>query len=487
MKQMKKTIYTLIGIAIMLLGFFVPEGAVITQTGMRVLFIFIGTLFLWTAVGGPWVSVLSITMIGFSGYTETFGAAFTKALGDETILMTMFMFVLFAGGLAESGCMQYVTRWVLTRKFIAGKPYVMLAAIAICSYALAFVANQMVSAIIMIAVVAALCETVGIEHGKDKVWIYLFGMILLGAGIGQPGFVYKGIGLTMINVFTKVSEGAYVISPNGYMIYNVIMSMILIVTMLALIKFVFRPDMSKLKAVTVDVMKQASDLPPISKQQKCWLWVLVLFLVLAILPNIGSLGKLPIISTLKTINVIGISALFVVVLSIVKVDGEPMLQFQKAATKGIVWNVLFMVASGMMLGQAIGNADLGIITAIKQWLQPILADKPTLLVVFIIYLAALLITQFAVNLAMAIALMPIVVACSASLGLNPAPIALGVMMICFIAMMTPAASPLSAFCYGQDKYFSAKEIQSYAIPLSLIAVVIFTFIGYPLAAICVGI
>ena len=269
MKQMKKTIYTLIGIAIMLLGFFVPEGAVITQTGMRVLFIFIGTLFLWTAVGGPWVSLLSITMIGFSGYTETFGAAFTKALGDETILMTMFMFVLFAGGLAESGCMQYVTRWVLTRKFIAGKPYVMLAAIAICSYALAFVANQMVSAIIMIAVVAALCETVGIEHGKDKVWIYLFGMILLGAGIGQPGFVYKGIGLTMINVFTKVSEGAYVISPNGYMIYNVIMSMILIVTMLALIKFVFRPDMSKLKAVTVDVMKQASDLPPISKQQKC--------------------------------------------------------------------------------------------------------------------------------------------------------------------------------------------------------------------------
>ena len=78
----------------------------------------------------------------------------------------------------------------MTRKFIAGKPYVMLAAIAICSYALAFVANQMVSAIIMIAVVAALCETVGIEHGKDKVWIYLFGMILLGAGIGQPGFVY---------------------------------------------------------------------------------------------------------------------------------------------------------------------------------------------------------------------------------------------------------------------------------------------------------
>lgn len=479
--------YTIIGIVLMLLGFLIPGVGTITPVGMRVLFIFIGTLFLWTAVGGPWVSILAIALMGFSGYTESFGAAFQNALGDETILLVLFMFVLFAGGLAESGCIQYVTQWILTRKFIAGKPYVMMAAIGICSYALAFVVNQMVSSIIMIAIVAALCETIGLKHGEDKVWTYLFGMILLGAGIGQPGFVYKGIGMNLIRVFGNVSGGAYTISPIGYMLFNLIMSMLLIVTMLLMVKFVFRPDTSKLEKVTVDVLKESSKLPPISKQQKCWLFVLVTFLLAVILPNLGSLGTLPVLSTLKSVGAMGVGMFWIIVLSIVPVDGAPMLQFQKAAGKGIVWNVLFMVAAGMMLGGALGDGELGIIAAIKGILQPILVGKPTLLVVFIIYLAALLITQFAVNMAMAIALMPIVVACAESLGLNPAPIALGVMMICFIAMMTPAASPLAAFCYGQDKYYSSKEIQSYAIPLSFIAVVLFTLVGYPLASILVGI
>ena len=46
MKQMKKTIYTLIGIAIMLLGFFATCNVRQNdQTGMRVLFIFTGDKF----------------------------------------------------------------------------------------------------------------------------------------------------------------------------------------------------------------------------------------------------------------------------------------------------------------------------------------------------------------------------------------------------------------------------------------------------------
>lgn len=60
-------------------------------------------------------------------------------------------------------------------------------------------------------------------------------------------------------------------------------------------------------------------------------------------------------------------------------------------------------------------------------------------------------------------------------------------MICFIAMMTPAASPLAALCYGEEKYFTAKEIQSYAIPISFLAVILFTLVGYPLAGVLAGI
>lgn len=208
---------------------------------------------------------------------------------------------------------------------------------------------------------------------------------------------------------------------------------------------------------------------------------------MTILPTMGNLGTLPVLSLLKKVGVLGILVFWIVTFAVVKIEGKPLLNIQKAAGTGIVWNVLLMVAAGLLLGNAIGNTDLGIIIAIKNFLTPVLAGKPTLVIVFIIYLAALLITNFAVNVAMAIALMPVIVACSTQLGLNPAPIALGVMMICFVAMMTPAASPLAAFCYGEEKYYTSQEIRSYAVPISFIAVLLFTFIGYPLAMIMVGI
>ncbi len=487
MKDIKKILCIILGIGLMLIGFLLPAMGPVTEVGMKIAFIFLGTLFLWSTVGGPWVSLLSIAMVGLSGYTESFAVAFSLAMGDDSIILVILMFILFGGGLTSSDSMQYVTRWILTRNFIAGRPYIILATIGLCSYILAFVVNQMVSAIIMFSVVAAICKTVGIEHGKDKIWIYMFGMIFLGAGIGQPGFVYKGIGLTLIRVFGNVTEGMYTMSANGYMLYNVIMSLLLFAMFMLLIKFIFRPDISKLQNVTVDSIKQASELPPISKSQKAYLWMIILFLLMTILPTFESLTNMAVFRLLKTVGVLGVVTFWIVVFAIVKVDGKPLLNIQQAAGQGIVWNVLLMVAAGLVLGTAIGNADLGIIVVIKQFLNPILAGKPTLVVVFIIYLAALIITNFAVNVAMAIALMPVVVACAGQLGLNPAPIALGVMMICFIAMMTPAASPLAAFCYGEERYYTAKEIQSYAIPISFLAVILFTFVGYPLAGVLAGI
>lgn len=146
-------------------------------------------------------------MVGLSGYTESFAAAFSLAIGDDGLILCLLAFILFGGGLASSKSMEYVTKFILTRKFIAGKPYIILATIGVCSYLLAFVVNQMVAAIIMFSIVVAICRTVGIEHGEDKIWIYMFGMIFLGAGIGQPGFVNKGIGLALILCFTTRGRG----------------------------------------------------------------------------------------------------------------------------------------------------------------------------------------------------------------------------------------------------------------------------------------
>ena len=82
---------------------------------------------------------------------------------------------------------------------------------------------------------------------------------------------------------------------------------------------------------------------------------------------------------------------------------------------------------------------------------------------------------------MAFVLTPIAVACATELGLNPAPIALCVMMIVFVALLTPAASPATAMCYAEDRYYTAKEIRSWALVISILAIVLYTVVGYPLS------
>lgn len=134
--------------------------------------------------------------------------------------------------------------------------------------------------------------------------------------------------------------------------------------------------------------------------------MLLAFLLMTILPSMGPFARMSWLDILRTVSALGVLVFWIVVFAIVKVEGKPLLNIQQAAGQGIVWNVLLMVAAGLMLGTAIGNADLGVIVVIKQFLNPILAGKPTLVVVFIIFLVAMLITNFAVNAAMAIALMP---------------------------------------------------------------------------------
>ena len=75
--------------------------------------------------------------------------------------------------------------------------------------------------------------------------------------------------------------------------------MLLLGVFLLLIKFVFRPDVSKLKSITVESIEQASVLPPINSAQKAYLWMLLAFLLMTILPTMGPLAKMPMFGILR--------------------------------------------------------------------------------------------------------------------------------------------------------------------------------------------
>ncbi|ONI41919.1 hypothetical protein AN396_02660 [Candidatus Epulonipiscium fishelsonii] len=65
-KEKNVTLHTIIGLCIMIFGGFIPPIYEMTEIGMQVIGIFLGTLYLWSTVEILWPSLASIFMLGIS-------------------------------------------------------------------------------------------------------------------------------------------------------------------------------------------------------------------------------------------------------------------------------------------------------------------------------------------------------------------------------------------------------------------------------------
>ena len=61
------------------------------------------------------------------------------------------------------------------------------------------------------------------------------------------------------------------------------------------------------------------------------------------------------------------------------------------------------------------------------------------------------------------------------------PVATGVILMVFVAMLTPAASPHAGMMHGMRSIYNTKDILRIGFPMCLLALVLYIFIGYPLA------
>ena len=95
--------------------------------------------------------------------------------------------------------------------------------------------------------------------------------------------------------------------------------------------------------------------------------------------------------------------------------------------------------------------------------------------------------NFANNAAMAVVLMPVVLSFSTQLGINPIPVAMGVTLMVFVAMLTPAASPHAGMMHGRKDIYSTGEILKIGFPMCLITWALYVFVGYPLMKLLLGI
>ncbi len=490
-KKKSKSYYVLhvaIGLTITFIFWVIPPLDPITPLGMRCLGSFLGMVYMWTAIGPLWPSLFGLFMLGISGFAGDgvagFNAVWLNAVGVNTVLLVLFAFVLF-GALDEVGDTKYIARWLLTRKVYKGRPYVFMAIFYLTCFVLSALVQPIVSLIMLWPVALRITKMLDIKRG-DRLWKFFFVGMFLVSTLAQPFFPFLGAQLIPISAFanmTQASGTAMTIPMVPYMALDVIMTVLIMAIYLLIMKLT-RVDVSKMKSIDPSMIEEEMALPPMNVQQKAYLWMVPVYLLMILLPNF--IKDNPVSDFLNTLGTLGVTVLFVIIFLAIKWHGKPLLNYQEVAYKQMNWGIFFMIAAAVYAANTLSDSSTGVTDWLVQVLNPILGNQPEMVFVAILFTVALVITNFANNAAMAVVLTPVVIAFSNQLGINPVPVEMGVILMVFVAMLTPAASPHAGMMWGRKDIYSPKDIMSIGFPMCLITLVSYICIGYPLAKLLIG-
>ena len=487
--KQKKDLYLVhsaIGIAITALFWVMPPIAPITPIGMKCVGAFLGMVYLWSMVDTLWPSIFGLFMLGISGIDPTgLNGVWLNAVGNFTVLLVMFALVLF-GAVHEVGDTMYIARWFLTKKVFKGRPFVFIAIFYVCCGVLSALLSPITSLIILWPIAISLTKTLGLTR-EDKIWSWFFVGMFLVSTLMQPFFPFMGAQLVPLSAFqgmTAQMGNPMQVPMAQYMAVNLIMTT-LIMTIYVLAIKLLRVDVSKLKAIDPAMIEEQMQLPPMNTVQKAYLIMIPFYIAALLLPSFIK-GFAP-LDFLGKLGPLGVTVLFVIIFLVVRVDGKPLLNFKEMAYRQMNWGIFFMIAAAVYGANTLSNEATGVVPFLIQVLNPILGGQSETGFVAIMFLVALVITNFANNAAMAVVLLPVVLAFSNQLGISPIPVALGVTLMVFVAMLTPAASPHAGMMHGRKDLYSTGEILKIGFPMCVLTWALYSFVGYPLMKMLLGV
>ena len=178
----------------------------------------------------------------------------------------------------------------------------------------------------------------------------------------------------------------------------------------------------------------------------------------------------------------GLPMLAILLVLMIKADGEPIATMPQLA-RGMSWDILLTVASTQPLLAFVSSDDAGVKAMLSSLLEPIVSHlSPLVFVLFIMIICAVL-TNFLNNMPVCLMFYPIVMLYAPSLGLSVTGLISMLIIVSHLAFATPAASFYSLIAFGYTDWIKSSTMMKYCfillLPLALSAVLI----GYVLVPI----
>ncbi len=443
---------------------FLPPIGQITPYGMGILGTFIAAIWGWSTIGMVWTSLMCLTGIGMIvGVNEMIAAGF-----NSTIMAMIFVFLLMAL-LEETGTITWLVNTILGSRFTKGKPWLTLFLLFFAGY-IGGVLNSMVMAVVFVDVFTNICKNLKIKPFTKLPTFMIIGLAL-SLMMGQIGVPVMGNALMLVAAYNAMFPDP--LNFAQYILFMIPMGLFMLVLFVALMRFVFRVDVSPLRDYDPSLVGERK---AITRDQKIALCAFVIYMVLVVMSSISALG--PIAAFLGKFGLFGIIALTLCALMLLKrEDGSPFLDFRSAATK-IGWEPVLMVAFIMVISSYMNTEETGISATLMSLLTPFTQLPPVVFIV-VALLFAVILTNVATNLIVVVLVMPVLYNFALMIGMNTT----GLMCLLFIfshlALCTPAAAPPTGICMTATEIVQPKSVMKYAVMVVPFLFLVLLLVGIP--------
>lgn len=481
-KELKRYITIAIALLCMFTFRYLPAPSGLSASGMQVLGIFLGVLILWLTISIDWPSVLLIGALALVPELK-FSTILSGAYGNSTFVFLMYTFVV-TYALGKTSYIKRIAISFITSKLSRKGPWWFVTLYFASILFIGSFISPTVLFFVYLPIAEEIFEILGLKKGDKLAATIMMGTVIM-CGISS--------GMTPIaHVFPLIAMGLYedaygvAISYASYMGVCVPVGLICATLTILVFKFILRPDMSALKEFDPSKISGVDGKP--SKSEKFILWVFILVIFLWVFP--GAITDIitsgPIYEIFSYIDGFGTALppiIGTVILCIVHIDGEPVMKFSEAMSKGVSWPSLIMCASTLALGNAITNTDIGLTTWLSESLTPVISNMSPIIMVLIFTLWAAIQTNVSSNMVTATLVSATALAITAGMaGINVAGVIINIGMMAAYAFATPPAMPCVAIA-GSSGWTNTMQMMKYGFLVMVLCVLVATFVGYPLAGI----
>lgn len=467
----KRTLIVALSLILMFFGRFLLGG----NSQAQVLGIFIGTLTFWMTQAIDWPSLLCLLALSFVPELSM-NQLLAGSIGSSTFAFLMFTFMC-TYALGKTTFIRRFALMFLNSRFSRKGGWAFVVNYFVAVLLLGLVTSPTVLVVVLIPLTEEIFHLMNIKTNDKLGKMMMGGMVFvssIAAGMTPIAHVFP---LMAMEFYTNVTGTA--ISYLDFMKVAVPLGLLVFMMMIALFYFVVKPEVQVTSNIQFNDL--LSQLPKTTKKEKIIVSVFFAVVALWVLPDLLQ----PLLPTIcQMIKAYGNALpplLGASVLLVVNVEGQPLLEFKEAFSKGIPWSSLMMVAATLSLGSALTNSDIGLVDTITTAITPVLNHLSPLIVVLIFMIWASVQTNLSSNMVTVTVVSTVAIPLATRLGgICPEAIACLIGVMASYAFATPPAMATVAFAIGSG-WTDAKFMFKYGMSLMVIAIVLSTFVGYPLA------